>query len=296
MQNLVSIIIPTYNRAHLIAETLDSILAQTYTNWECIIVDDGSTDNTDAVVESYVRKDQRFQYHHRPKNRKKGANVCRNYGFELSKGEYINWLDDDDLIGVDKIKNQIAKLANNEFAISTCAWGRFTVIEDFDIKELNIYKNYDNGYELLEDYGQYDCFFPCHSFLISKDIIYEVGLWDESLTINQDGEFFSRVILAASKILYANNTNVKYRTHKNSRISKLSNLKKANDIVRSWKLIFRAIPNHYESKLSKYKSNSKKIIFNQLRYNGYKFIILKNSIFFKREIFNYIIKKINSNL
>ncbi len=58
---LVSIIIPTYNRAHLIHETLDSVLAQTYTNWECIVVDDGSSDNTEEVLESYINKDFRFQ-------------------------------------------------------------------------------------------------------------------------------------------------------------------------------------------------------------------------------------------
>ncbi|MCM2302197.1 MAG: glycosyltransferase, partial [Flavobacteriaceae bacterium] len=90
---LVSIIIPTFNRAHLIGETLDSILAQTYTNWECIVVDDGSSDNTHIVVGQYVAKDSRIKYVHRPEHMLKGPSSCRNYGFELSKGEYINWFD-----------------------------------------------------------------------------------------------------------------------------------------------------------------------------------------------------------
>ena len=88
---LVSIIIPTYNRAHLIGETLGSVLAQTYQNWECIVVDDGSTDNTEAVLATFTAKDSRFQYDQRPKDRLAGGNAARNYGFELSKGEYINW-------------------------------------------------------------------------------------------------------------------------------------------------------------------------------------------------------------
>ena len=96
---IVSIIIPTYNRAHLISETLDSILTQTYTHWECIVVDDGSDDSTAELLAGYCKKDARFQYHQRPNDRPKGANACRNYGFELCKGEYINWFDSDDLMG-----------------------------------------------------------------------------------------------------------------------------------------------------------------------------------------------------
>ena len=60
MENLISIIIPTYNRAHIVCETLDSVLSQTYTNWECIVVDDGSTDNTKDIIKSYRVKDSRF--------------------------------------------------------------------------------------------------------------------------------------------------------------------------------------------------------------------------------------------
>lgn len=66
MKPLVSIIIPTYNRAHLIGETLDSVLAQTYINWECIIVDDRSTDDTKEVIDSYLYGDVRFSYFKRP--------------------------------------------------------------------------------------------------------------------------------------------------------------------------------------------------------------------------------------
>jgi glycosyltransferase involved in cell wall biosynthesis len=98
IQPLVSIIIPTYNRAHLIGETLDSVLAQTYQNWECIIVDDDSTDKTDEVVGAYVEKDSRFKYYHRPDEHLPGGNGARNYGFKMSTGEYVQWFDSDDLM------------------------------------------------------------------------------------------------------------------------------------------------------------------------------------------------------
>lgn len=126
-QPLVSIIIPTYNRASLIRETLDSVLAQTYANWECIIVDDGSNDNTDEVIGEYVKKDSRFQYHKRPETHKPGGNGARNYGFEVSKGEYINWFDSDDLMTVFFLENHFNNLiSNKEINLSVCLAHIFT--------------------------------------------------------------------------------------------------------------------------------------------------------------------------
>jgi glycosyltransferase involved in cell wall biosynthesis len=98
MQPLVSIIIPTFNCANLIGETLDSVLAQTHKNWECIIVDDGSTDNTTEVVNEYLSRDNRFVNLNRPKHKKKGPSVCRNIGVYKALGEYIIFLDSDDLL------------------------------------------------------------------------------------------------------------------------------------------------------------------------------------------------------
>jgi len=95
---LISILIPNYNRADIISDTLESVLAQTYTHWECIIVDDGSTDNSEDIIQTFVNKDKRFQYQQRPENRPKGGNACRNYALEISKGTLINWLDSDDLL------------------------------------------------------------------------------------------------------------------------------------------------------------------------------------------------------
>jgi glycosyltransferase involved in cell wall biosynthesis len=111
---LVSIIIPTYNRAHLIGDTLDSVLGQTYENWECIIVDDGSTDNTKEVVDEYKNLNSRFQYHHRPNDRLKGANACRNYGFSMSQGEYAMFLDSDDICEIFCLSDRVALMIKDE--------------------------------------------------------------------------------------------------------------------------------------------------------------------------------------
>jgi hypothetical protein len=87
-----------YNRATLVGETLDSVLAQTYADWECIVVDDGSTDNSVEVVQKYVDKDSRFKLLIRPKDRIKGGPTCRNIGYENSTGEIVYWFDSDDLL------------------------------------------------------------------------------------------------------------------------------------------------------------------------------------------------------
>src|SRR5690606_13724900 len=106
-QPLVSIIIPTYNRAHLISETLDSVLAQTYTHWECIVVDDGSNDMTDAVLKAYCQNDSRFSYYKRPLYIKKGPSACRNFGYEKSNGAFIQWFDSDDKMHPEKLQLKI---------------------------------------------------------------------------------------------------------------------------------------------------------------------------------------------
>ena len=88
-----SVIIPAYNRARFLPECLESVLAQTFTDWECIIVDDGSTDGTRELVAEYVRRDSRFRYHWQENA---GASAARNAGIERARGEWIAFLDSDD--------------------------------------------------------------------------------------------------------------------------------------------------------------------------------------------------------
>ncbi|WP_317897484.1 glycosyltransferase [Aurantibacillus circumpalustris] len=94
-KSIISIIIPAYNYGNYLGECLDSVLAQTYSNWECVIVDNGSTDNTAQVAKSYVAKDPRFIYVH---TEQKGVSFARNKAIELSKGKFILPLDADDKI------------------------------------------------------------------------------------------------------------------------------------------------------------------------------------------------------
>lgn len=115
MNQLVSIIIPTYNRANLIGETLVSIQNQTYQNWECIVVDDGSTDNLEEVIKGFSKADNRIQYFKKPSHLPKGPSAARNYGFEQSKGEYINFFDSDDLMHPQKLEIDLKNIQSGDY-------------------------------------------------------------------------------------------------------------------------------------------------------------------------------------
>ena len=122
MSKLVSIIVPTYNCAKFIGRTIESAQAQTYRNWEMIIVDDRSTDNTKEIVEQYIRNDSRIQYHLLDVN--SGAAVARTTAMKLARGDYMAFLDSDDLWLPDKLEKQIAFMDANDYAFSCTAYAQ----------------------------------------------------------------------------------------------------------------------------------------------------------------------------
>ena len=115
MDDLVSIVMPSYNTAKYIAETVQSVLAQTYQNWELIIVDDCSTDDTNEVVKPFLR-DSRIRYLKNEKN--SGAAVSRNRALREAKGKWIAFLDSDDLWMPEKLEKQIAFMKENGYHFS----------------------------------------------------------------------------------------------------------------------------------------------------------------------------------
>lgn len=112
--SLVSVIMPTYNCGAFISESIDSVLAQTYTDWELIIVDDCSTDDTDRIVGSY--HDRRIRYIRNAQNM--GAALTRNRALREARGRYIAFLDSDDLWLPEKLEKQIAFMETNGYAFS----------------------------------------------------------------------------------------------------------------------------------------------------------------------------------
>lgn len=230
---LVSIIIPTYNRAHLIGETLDSILAQTYENWECIIVDDGSADETDHVVSRYTEKDKRFKYYHRPVNRPKGANACRNYGFEKSRGEFINWFDSDDLMlpnnletKINAFKPEINFVVGN--SLNFDCEGRLFPIFQFSRNETITAEKFIGGIIgwITDD------------VLIRKSTIKIT--FKENLNSSQEYNFFSRFLYMTNRGIFIKKHTVLRRVHDNSIQEKLKTDTKTQNIEayeNEWQLL-----------------------------------------------------------
>ncbi|TDP00877.1 glycosyltransferase family 2 protein [Flavobacterium sp. 245] len=267
---LVSIIIPTYNRANILSQTLDSVLSQTYNNWECIIVDDGSTDNTDRLLAEYCKKDVRFKYYKRAQDTPKGGNVCRNLGFELSKGTFIKWLDSDDLLSDNLLTSQInavSKYLEKKYILATSKWNYFSdSIDEIAPKSEGINKNYENGFDLISDFGKDNTFLPPHVYLVRRELVIKSGLWNDSLLINQDGEFFTRVLLNTKKIIHAEEGMAYYRySFSPDNVSRFSTVEKCRHSIISWILIDSYIKLYTKSIYSdKYVENGKQHLLRKI--------------------------------
>lgn len=209
---MISIIIPTYNRAHFIGQTLDSVLAQTYENWECIVVDDGSTDYTDELLAFYTEKDARIRYYDRPKNRPKGANACRNYGFELSKGEYIQWFDSDDLMLNFFLKIKIDSFENSLVLVIFSGYYTNEILGEE--KKISLDENID----LYEDYVAWKHHILTPSVMFRKTFLDDKNLFSLKITRGQEAEFYSRIffLLPKKSFLIKNEFAFLYRQHSTS--------------------------------------------------------------------------------
>jgi glycosyltransferase involved in cell wall biosynthesis len=292
---LVSIIIPTYNRSSIIVETLDSVFAQTYTNWECLIVDDGSTDNTNEVVKTYVEKDKRFQYYKRPNRYSTGGNGARNYGLEQAAGAFVQFLDSDDLLADNKLESQVAIVMHQEFHdnLITCKWESF--LEDkkyINFREKADYKDFNSPKDYFDLIGVVGGFFPPHCFLTPKKLIDKSGFWNEDLIKSQDAEFFFRVISNSQKIIFDENTHVLYRQKSSHNVSMLNSVNKAQSLINSWKIIEALYITKFPDDENLYINRKKNDVYNEIK-NHFPTLLKLNKDFFKTQIQkDTLIKKI----
>lgn len=193
-QALVSIIIPTLNRAALLMEALESIRNQKYKNWECIVVDDGSTDETFSIVQSLSKTDKRISIHSRPENYASGGNGARNYGFELCKGEYVQWFDSDDIMLPDKLIAEIELLQKYklDFVISS-GYSADCDLQNLKKKELYL------GQDLYVSYTTWSSEIFLPSVCFKTKFLKSHSLFNEKLVRGQENEFFSRIFYKTRK-------------------------------------------------------------------------------------------------
>lgn len=220
--NLVSVIVPTYNYGHFISDTLESLLQQSYTNWECIVVDNGSSDDTKSVVESYAQRDSRFRYifvEHGTTSK------TRNIGIIAAKGRFIQFLDADDQIEEGKLFNQIELFRKNPSA--GLVYSHALYYDDGDPTKKRFTHDSSNVAWMPKFTGKsWDIFsqqykrniFVISSPLIKKSLIDKSGGFYEPLNWVEDWEFYLRILAQNELILFdpSANSNSLIRVHKKS--------------------------------------------------------------------------------
>lgn len=227
-KKLISILIPCYNSEALVAETLECCLKQTYENIEVILVDDGSKDKSYEVAKQY--ESEQIKVYQQPNS---GACVARNLAFKKSSGDYIMYLDADDLICDNYVEALVCGLeGKSQNAIATGQWDRFRrEITEAEFPQLKVYKNYANGLELLLDMWETGEMLACTSYLVPRSLVENVGGWDENVLKNQDGEFFARVLINAGEIIHVAEAKFYYRTGDYLTVSKASSEKKVASML-----------------------------------------------------------------
>ena len=204
MKELVSVIMPSYNTAKYIGETIKSVQAQTYENWELIIVDDCSTDNTDSAVEPFL-SDERIRYLKNSRN--SGAAVSRNYALREAKGKWIAFLDSDDLWLPDKLEKQINFMLKNSYHFS---YTNYVEIDENSIPN----GKYVTGPKKITKTGMYNYCWPgCLTVMYDADVIGLVQIAD--IKKNNDYAMWLKVCKKADCFLL-NETLSEYRKRSGS--------------------------------------------------------------------------------
>jgi glycosyltransferase involved in cell wall biosynthesis len=210
----VSVIIPTYNRADLLPRAIQSVINQTYKDWELLIIDDGSTDNTKEIVEGFIKKDSRIKYFYEENSGAPGR--PKNFGIQKSNGKYIAFLDSDDEWLPEKLERQISvfKLDDNIGLVSCEA---FIADQDGNIVDRIRMDQVPVG-GVLPEILLKDFMFSCSSIVIPKSVFEHIGLRDENpeIGIAEDREYELRIATNGYKFIVIHEPLFKYFVHGNN--------------------------------------------------------------------------------
>lgn len=208
MKPLVSILIPAFNAEDWIRDTLHSALAQTWGRIEIIVVDDGSTDSTLAVARQFASDSVRVVT-----QQNQGAAAARNTAFSHARGDYMQWLDADDLLAPDKIERQMEALGGDRSrrTLLCSEWGRFLYRTDrAKFVPTGLWRDLTPAEWLVRRMGE-NLYMQTATWLVSRDLTEAAGPWNTELLSDDDQEYFCRVLLASDGVRFAPGAKVYYR-------------------------------------------------------------------------------------
>jgi glycosyltransferase involved in cell wall biosynthesis len=236
-QPLVSVIIPTYNYAGFIGEAIESVRAQTYTHWECLVVDDGSTDNTAEIIAAYIGRDPRIQYL-RQQNQYQAA--ARNRGLRQSKGQYVQFLDADDKIEPHKFERHVTYLEQHLDVDIVYSGVRFFDALDAQMfvtesdAPLKVPKVSGEGRDVLPNLVHANIM-AVNSPLVRRSLVEAVGSFDEELSPAEDWDYWLRCAFAGARFRFVEDpgTLALVRMHPRSSSQNLERMYRAMVLVRN---------------------------------------------------------------
>ena len=211
---LISIIVPICNVENYLRQCLDSILNQTYQNFECLLINDGSPDNSAEICREYVEKDSRFRYFEKENG---GVSSARNLGIECSVGAYITFIDSDDWVDSDYLEVLYNALIDENVDISVSTYKRFHMADNcwyFHSFQRGYEKRVFTNQELIDEFIALDTFDYSYRFvcgkLVRKCLLDKIA-FNEKTTLGEDMEFWLKLYLISNKIVYVNRDSYVYR-------------------------------------------------------------------------------------
>ncbi|PZO19281.1 MAG: glycosyl transferase family 2 [Leptolyngbya foveolarum] len=218
MSPLVSILIPVYNAEPWVAETIQSVIAQTWKNIEIVIVDDGSVDRSLEIARKFQSSTVKVIG-----QENQGASAARNHALNLAQGDFIQYLDADDLLAPEKVERQMRLLhqQSDTRQLISGEWARFYKSPgEASFTPQPLWTDMEPVDWLVCAWRNHWMMHPA-AWLVPREIVQKAGEWNETLSLNDDGEYFCRIILASAGVKFCQGAKVYYRSGNSSSLSAL---------------------------------------------------------------------------
>ena len=277
---LISIVIPVYNAEKYLEQCLNSIKNQTYKNFEVILVNDGSIDNSESICKVFVESDTRFRYYLKANG---GASSARNLGLDNAQGKYITFIDADDWVDENHLEVLINNIKENNSDMAVSSIKKFDNVSRFKFRVYSNQEKYLLNYNKLNR-EEFLVILPrlihasnsykiAVSKLFKKELLSDVR-FDESIVYGEDLEFFFKIYNNISSISYVDEVTYVYRLH-NERTSSKFNQQYVEQVLLIYKKIYEKIEElglptiHYYTTIRDFLEFQKDFLENRVLFNEY---------------------------